>query len=377
MSKPDYYETLGISRNASQDELKKAYRKQAMKFHPDRNPDDHTAEEKFKMAKEAYEVLSDQRKRAAYDQFGHAGIDPSMGGGAGGFNFSDVFGDIGDIFGDIFGGKRGGGGRQAQRGADLRYTIELTLEQVVHGTTVQIKIPTLINCEECSGSGARKGTAPTTCSTCDGVGQVRIQQGFFTIQQTCPSCQGEGRVNTNPCAKCRGHGRVQHTKTLSVKIPAGMGDGDRIRLSGEGEAGTHGAPAGDLYVQASLKPHAIFTREGNHLHCAVPVSFITAVLGGEVEVPTLTGLVKLQIPAETQSGKVFRLRSRGIPGLRGGGAGDMYCQVMVETPTKLNKRQKEILHELDAALLAEGGEHNPKAHAWFEDVKQFFSAEKK
>lgn len=375
MSKRDYYETLGISRNASQDELKKAYRKLAMKHHPDRNQGDKEAEDKFKYAKEAYEVLSDQRKRAAYDQFGHAGVDQSAGMGGGGFNFSDVFGDIGDVFGDIFGGRRGGH-NQAQRGADLRYNLELTLEEVIHGTTVEIRIPTLAHCEACTGSGARKGTTPVACTTCNGMGQVRIQQGFFTIQQACPGCHGEGKIISDPCPKCRGHGRVQHSKTLSVKIPAGMDDGDRIRLSGEGEAGTHGAPAGDLYVQAALKPHSIFKREGNHLHCEVPVSFVLATLGGELEIPTLTGNVNLQIPAETQSGKALRLRGRGMPALRGGMTGDLYCHIMVETPVNLTRKQKEVLREFEAALQAEGGDHTPKASSWFANVKRFF-AEKK
>lgn len=371
MAKRDYYEILGVSRNATEDELKKAYRKLAMKYHPDRNPGDHAAEEKFKEAKEAYEVLADQRKRAAYDQYGHAGVDQSAGFGGGGFNFSDVFGDIGDLFGDIFGGRAGGGRRsQAQRGADLRYNLELSLEQAVHGATVEIRIPTLAGCEECHGSGARKGTKPVTCTTCDGAGQVRIQQGFFTIQQTCPTCHGEGRMNADPCPKCRGQGRVQHSKTLSVKVPAGVDNGDRIRLSGEGEAGMHGAPAGDLYVQVALKQHSIFTREGSHLYCEVPVSFTTAVLGGDIEVPTLTGQVKLHIPAETQSGKVLRLRGKGIPGLRGGGAGDLFCRVMVETPVNLSRKQKELLQEFETSL---GNDHTPKSRSWLASVKEFFT----
>lgn len=376
MSKADYYETLGVARNASQDELKKAYRKLAMKYHPDRNSGDSGSEEKFKQVKEAYEVLSDARNRASYDQFGHAGIDPSGGAGGAGFNFSDVFGDLGDLFGDIFGGRRGGGQSHAQRGADLRYNLELTLQEAIHGTEVQIRIPTLVNCEVCNGSGARKGSAPVVCKTCDGVGQVRMQQGFFTIQQACPSCHGEGRVIADPCAKCHGHGRIQHTKTLSVKIPAGIDTGNRIRLTGEGEAGTQGAPAGDLYVQANIKPHPIFTREGSHLHCEVPVSFTTAVLGGEIEVPTLTGTVKLQIPPETQSGKVLRLRGRGIPGLRGGGSGDLYCGIVVETPVHLTAKQREMLQEFEVSLQTKAQSHNPKAHAWFEAVRRFFGNEK-
>lgn len=372
MSKRDYYEVLGVSRNANEDELKKAYRKLAMKYHPDRNAGDSSTEEKFKEAKEAYETLADQRKRASYDQFGHAGVDANAGFGGGGFNFNDVFGDIGDLFGDIFGGR---GGRQTQqRGADLRYNLELTLEQTIHGATVEVRIPTLAACEECHGSGARKGTKPVTCTTCDGVGQVRIQQGFFTIQQACPTCHGEGRMNVNPCSKCRGQGRVQQTKTLSVKIPPGVDNGDRIRLAGEGEAGGHGASAGDLYVQVVLKPHPIFTREGSHLYCEIPVSFTVAVLGGELEVPTLTGQVKLQIPAETQSGKVLRLRGKGIPALRGGAAGDLFCRVMVETPINVTRKQKELLQEFEAILNESGNKHTPKSSSWFTSVKEFFTA---
>lgn len=377
MAKRDYYETLGVAKNASEDELKKAYRKLAMKYHPDRNPGDKNAEEKFKEAKEAYEVLADQRKRAAYDQFGHAGVDQSAGmGGAGGagFNFSDVFGDIGDIFGDIFGGRGGQRQNQARRGADLRYNLEITLKEAIFGKTTEIRIPTLAVCEECSGSGAKKGTSPVNCTTCDGVGQVRIQQGFFTIQQTCPSCHGEGRVIVNPCSRCRGHGRVQNTKTLAVKIPPGVDNGDRIRLAGEGEAGSQGATAGDLYVQINVKDHSIFTREGSHLYCDVPVSFIVAALGGEVAVPTLTGTVNLHIPPETQSGKVFRLRGKGISGLRGSTTGDLFCKVIVETPVKLNKKQKEALRELADTLETE--DHNPQARTWYKEVKNFFAGDK-
>lgn len=375
MSKRDYYEILGISRNASEGELKKAYRKLAMKYHPDRNPGDHQTEEKFKEIQEAYSALSDQQQRAAYDQFGHAG----MGAGArGGFNFNDVFGDIGDIFGDIFGGRRGGPGHsQAQRGADLRYNLELSLENAVHGTSVQIRIPTLTSCDECHGSGSKAGSKPSTCKTCDGVGQVRIQQGFFTIQQTCPTCHGEGRVITDPCKKCRGQGRIQHSKTLSVKIPAGIDEGDRIRLTGEGEAGVHGAPSGDLYVQASIKEHQLFKREGQHLYVEVPVSFMTAVLGGEIQIPTLEGPVNLHIPTETQSGKVLRLRGRGLKGMRGGVAGDLFCKIMVETPVNLSAKQKTMLRELQENLTGEHKtEHHPRFHNWLEQAKHFFEAGK-
>jgi len=378
MSKRDYYEVLGVSRTASQDELKKSYRKLAMKYHPDRNQGNAEMEDKFKEVQEAYEALSDQRKRAAYDQFGHAGVNPNMGGG-GGFNFNDIFGDIGDLFGDILGGRRGGGRSQAQRGADLRYNLELSLEDAVHGTTVQIKIPTLVNCKECSGSGARSGSKPTTCGTCDGIGQVRIQQGFFTIQQTCPSCHGEGRVISDPCKHCRGQGRVQQSKTLSVKIPAGVDTNDRIRLTAEGEAGAHGAPPGDLYVQVALKQHPLFTREGNHLYCETPVSFITAALGGDIEVPTLDGAVNLHIPSETQSGKVLRLRGKGVKPLRGGVTGDLFCRIMVETPVNLTGKQKTMLREFEEALQAggKGDTHNPRAHSWLNQVKSFFEGKNK
>lgn len=371
MSKRDYYEILGVSRNASPEELKKAYRKLAMKHHPDRNQGDKDTEDKFKEVQEAYEALSDQRKRAAYDQFGHAGVQGSHGGGAGGFNFNDIFGDIGDIFGDIFGGRRGGGGHtQARRGADLRYNLELTLEQAIHGTNVQLQIPTLVACTECKGSGVGKNSKTQTCVTCEGMGQVRMQQGFFTIQQTCPTCHGEGKMITDPCKPCHGHGRIQQTKTLSVKIPAGIDEGDRVRLTGEGEAGAHGAPAGDLYVQVSLKQHAIFTREGNHLHCQVPISFVVATLGGEIRIPTLEGEVNLLIPPETQSGKILRLRGKGIRPLRQGATGDLFCCVMVETPVKLSSKQKALLQEFSTSL--QSGEHNPRADSWTEHVRAFF-----
>lgn len=376
MAKQDYYKVLDVPRNASDSELKKAYRKLAMKYHPDRNKSDKTAEEKFKEAKEAYEVLSDSRKRAAYDQFGHAGLEGGMGGGSAGggsrgFNFSDVFGDMGDVFGDIFGGRGGQQGPQrAQRGADLRYTLELDLESAIHGTTVEIRIPRIVACKSCAGTGARKGTQPIPCKTCAGEGQVRIQQGFFTIQQTCPECHGHGQIIKDPCQDCRGQGQVQESKTLSIKVPAGIDEGNRIRLSGEGEGGLHGAPAGDLYVQIHLKPHPLFKREGNHLYCDVPISFTLAILGGEIEVPTLTGIVKLHIPAETQSGKILRLRGKGVPG-RPAVTGDLLCRVFVETPVNLSKQQKELLTNLEKEL--QTGNHYPKARQWFESVKKFFT----
>ena len=374
MSKRDYYEVLGVSRDVDAKELKKAYRKLAMKYHPDRNPDDENAEEKFKEATEAYEVLTDANKRAAYDQYGHAGVDPSMGGGAGGFggggaNFSDIFGDV---FGDIFGGGGGRGRSSVQRGSDLRYTLELDLEEAVRGTTVTIRVPTLVACETCDGSGAKKGTTPTTCTTCGGHGQVRMQQGFFSVQQTCPRCHGTGKMITDPCKDCHGNGRVEKQKNLSVKVPAGVDTGDRIRLAGEGEAGVNGGPAGDLYVVVSVREHKIFQRDGKNLYCEVPISFVDAALGGELEVPTLDGRVKLKIPEGAQTGKLFRLRGKGVTPVRGGSAGDLLCRVVVETPVNLTKRQRELLEELRQTLEAEGSSQSPRAKSWFDGVKNFF-----
>lgn len=372
MSKRDYYEVLGVAKNATEAEIKKAFKRLAMKYHPDRNPDDKAAEEKFKEAKEAYEILTDVQKRAAYDQFGHAGVDPSAGGGGGygpgGAGFSDIFGDV---FGDIFGGGAGArGSTRAYRGSDLRYNLELSLEEAVMGTTVKIRIPTLVECGVCDGSGAKKGTSPQTCPTCHGHGQVRMQQGFFSLQQTCPRCHGSGKIITDPCSACHGQGRVQEHKTLSVKVPAGVDEGDRIRLSGEGEAGLHGGPSGDLYVQIHVREHSIFARDGNNLACEVPISFVTAALGGELDVPTLGGRVKLKIPAETQSGKLFRLRGKGVRSVRGGEVGDLICRVMVETPVNLTGKQKELLREFEASL--GGDRHSPKASSWLDGVKKFF-----
>ncbi|MAA65663.1 MAG: molecular chaperone DnaJ [Alteromonadaceae bacterium] len=371
MSKRDYYEILGVSRDADEKEIKRAYRKLAMKYHPDRNPDDKDAENKFKEASEAYEVLADASKRGAYDQFGHAGVDGQGGaggfGGGGGGSFSDIFGDV---FGDIFGGGRGG---RSNRGADLRYTLELDLEEAVKGTTVQIKVPGHIECDLCGGSGAEKGSQAETCGTCGGVGQVRMQQGFFAVQQACPTCRGAGKVIKNPCKKCHGNGRVEQAKTLSVKVPPGVDTGDRIRLSGEGEMGMDGGPSGDLYVQVAVKEHSIFSRDGRNLYCEVPISIIDASLGGELEVPTLDGRVKLKIPAETQTGKLFRLRNKGVAPVRGGPAGDLLCRVIVETPVKLTKRQKELLEELQQTLDGKNGtNHGPRKTSWFEGVKSFF-----
>ena len=369
MSKRDYYEILGVSRQADEKELKKAYRRLAMKYHPDRNPGDSESEEKFKEASEAYEILSDAQKRSAYDQFGHAGVDQSAGAGAGASSFSDIFGDVfGDIFGGAGGPRRGG----AQRGADLRYTLELDLEEAVRGTEVKIKVPTRVMCKVCNGTGAKKGTQPVTCTTCGGIGQVRMQQGFFSVQQTCPTCHGTGKMIKAPCGACRGQGVVEETKTLSVKVPAGVDTGDRIRLAGEGEAGLKGGGAGDLYVQIAVRDHPIFGRDGKNLNCEVPISFVDAVLGGELDVPTLDGRVKLKIPPETQTGKLFRLRGKGVVPVRGGNTGDLLCRVVVETPVNLSKEQKELLREFQLSVEQSGKKQSPKKNTWFEGVKNFF-----
>ncbi|ACA87846.1 molecular chaperone DnaJ [Shewanella woodyi] len=373
MSKRDYYEVLSVGRDASEREIKKAYKRLAMKFHPDRNPGDKAAETSFKEVKEAYEILTDSDKKAAYDQFGHAGVDPNRGGG--GFGGNADFGDVfGDVFGDIFGGgRRGGGQRQAARGSDLRYNLELSLEEAVKGLTKELRIPTLAHCDTCDGSGAKKGTSPTTCGTCHGQGQVQMRQGFFAVQQACPTCHGRGKIIKDPCNSCHGEGRVEKSKTLSVKIPAGVDNGDRIRLSGEGEAGEFGAPPGDLYVQVSVREHAIFVRDGNNLYCEVPISFGKAALGGEIEVPTLDGKVNLKIPAETQTGRMFRMRGKGVKSVRSHAVGDLLCKVVMETPVKLNERQKELLREFDETLAGSSSKkHSPKAEGFFDGVKKFF-----
>ncbi|MGZ5050721.1 MAG: molecular chaperone DnaJ [Methylobacter sp.] len=377
MAKEDYYKLLGVERNASDAEIKKSYRSKAMKYHPDRNKDNPAeAEAKFKQVKEAYEVLSDPKKRSAYDQFGHAGVDGSMGGrgGASGFGGFGGFG-AGESFSDIFGDIFGGGGRQrssVQRGADLRYNLELTLEEAVFGTEAKIRVPVLVTCKECSGSGAKKGSSPVICTTCHGHGQVRMQQGFFSVQQTCPTCRGSGKQIKDPCGVCYGQGRVQENKTLSAKIPAGVDTGDRIRLAGEGEAGENGGPAGDLYVQVQVKDHEIFTRDGANLYCEVPISFPTACLGGELEVPTLNGKVMLKIPAETQTGKLFRLRGKGVKPVRGGPVGDLMCRVQVETPVHLTKEQKALIEQLSESLSGSGKHHSPQETSWTDGVKNFF-----
>jgi molecular chaperone DnaJ len=372
MSKRDYYQVLGVPRNATEDAVKKAYRRLAMKYHPDRNPDDKEAEERFKEAKEAYEVLTDSQKRAAYDQYGHAGLDAARGAGQG-FSPSDAFGDIfGDVFGDIFGGGRRGGRSAVYRGADLRYELALDLEQAVAGTTTEIDFQTVVDCGECGGSGAARGHSPVTCDTCGGNGQVRISQGFFAVQQTCPRCKGRGTIIREPCTKCAGQGRVRSGRRLSVKVPAGVDTGDRIRLAGEGEAGRNGGPPGDLYVEIVVREHPIFERDGAHLSCEVPVSFVTAALGGSVEVPTLDGQAVIKVPAGTQSGRVFRLREKGVRPVRGGSTGDLFCRVMVETPVELTAGQKELLRQFEKSLADDGKRHNPRERSWLEGVRDFF-----
>ena len=374
MSKQDYYQTLGLQKNSSDAEIKKAYRKLAMKYHPDRNPDDKTAEIKFKEAKEAYEVLSDNQKRAAYDQFGHAGVNNQAGMG-GGFNPGDAFNDIfGDMFGDIFGNTRGQRRQSsAQRGADLRYELDLDLEQAVFGETIKINIPSLIGCDTCTGSGAKKGTQATRCLRCEGRGSVRVQQGFFTLQQTCPECRGAGQTIKDPCIDCSGSGRVQKERTISIKIPPGVDQDDRIRLSSEGEAGVKGGPPGDLYVDVNIRPHPIFKREGSNLFCEVPISFTKAALGGTVEVPTIDGAVNLTIPTETQSGEVFRLRGKGVQSYRDRVLGDLFCNIQIETPVNLNADQKNILKSFEESISKSKKEHRPNKNKWTESVKNFFN----
>ncbi len=374
-TKRDYYEVLGVSRGADDAEIKKAYRRMAMKCHPDRNAGDKGAEAAFKECQEAYEVLGDSQKRAAYDQFGHAGVDNAAGGGGfyggGAAGFADIFGDV---FGDIFGGGGAGGRRasQAYRGADVRFSLDLSLEDAVNGTEARIRVPTMATCELCHGSGARAGSTAATCPTCGGHGQVRMQQGFFSIQQTCPNCRGSGRVITQPCVECRGEGRARRAKTLSVTIPAGVDEGDQIRVSGQGDAGESGGPAGDLYVQVKLRPHPFFRREQDDLYCKVPVSFGTVVLGGEIEVPTLSGRMTLKIGPETQTDKVFRIRGKGVKNVRTGHVGDLFCQVTVETPVKLTRAQRELLENFERSLREGAERHSPVEHSWLDKLRGFF-----
>lgn len=377
-TKRDYYEILGVPKNAADDEIKKAYRKLAMKYHPDRNQGDAAkdAESKFKEVKEAYEMLSDGQKRAAYDQYGHAGVDPNMRGGPGAEGFGGFAEAFGDIFGDVFGGggaRRGGGGRQVYRGNDLSYAMEVTLEEAAEGKDAQIRIPSWDDCGTCHGSGAKPGTKPITCTTCHGQGAVQMRQGFFSVQQTCPQCRGTGKIIPEPCTTCHGQGKIKNTKTLEVKIPAGIDDGMRIRSTGNGEPGTNGGPPGDLYIEIRIKKHEVFERDGDDLHCVVPVSMTTAALGGEIEVPTLSGHAAIDIPDGTQSGKQFRLRGKGIKGVRASYPGDLYCHIRVETPVKLTEHQRKLLKELDESLKKGGDKHSPNDKGWFDKAKEFFS----
>jgi len=378
MAKRDFYEILGVAKTASDDEIKKAYRKLAMKYHPDRNQGDaaKAAEEKFKEAKEAYEMLSDAQKRAAYDQYGHAGVDPNMRGGPGGAEgfggFSEAFGDI---FGDIFGGQRGGraGGRQVYRGNDLSYAMEISLEEAAAGKESQIRIPSWEDCDTCHGSGAKPGTSVKTCPSCNGQGVVQVRQGFFSVQQTCPHCHGSGKIIPEPCTSCNGQGKLKKHKTLEIKIPAGIDDGMRIRSAGNGEPGRNGGPSGDLFIEIRIRKHDIFERDGDDLHCQVPVSMTTAALGGEIQVPTLGGKASIDIPEGTQSGKQFRLRGRGVKGVRSSYPGDLYCHIVVETPIKLTEHQRKLLKELDESFKKGGHKHSPNDKGWFEKAKAFFS----
>ena len=373
MSKADYYETLGVSRDADEKTLKSAFRKQAMKYHPDRNPDNAEAEAKFKELGEAYEALKDPQKRAAYDRFGHAAFENGGAGGGGGSPFGS--GGMGDIFEDIFGEMMGGGRRSSggrARGADLRYNMEISLEEAFAGKTAEIEIPTSVTCETCDGDGAKPGTSPSTCGTCGGVGQVRASQGFFSIQRTCPNCQGRGEVISDPCNDCSGTGHTSETKTLSVNVPAGIEDGTRIRLAGEGEAGTRGGPQGDLYIFLSIKPHEFFQRDGADIYCRVPISMTTAALGGQFEVGTVEGAkTRVKVPEGTQNGKQFRLRSKGMPVMRSSQMGDMYIQVAIETPSNLTKRQRELLTEFEQES---SEENSPESTGFFSRMKGFFDS---
>ena len=379
MAKKDFYETLGVPRNASEEDIKKAYRKLAMKYHPDRNQGEaaKAAEEKFKETKEAYEILSDASKRAAYDQYGHAGVDPNMrGAGAGGEGFGGFAEAFGDIFGDVFGGAGGRqrGGRQVYRGNDISYAMEVSLEEAAAGKDAQIRIPSWDDCRSCSGTGAKPGTKVVACTTCHGQGAVQMRQGFFSVQQTCPQCRGNGKLIPEPCVACHGVGKTKTNKTLEVKIPGGIDDGMRIRSTGNGEPGTNGGPAGDLYIEIRIKKHEIFERDGDDLHCVVPISFPRAALGGEIEVPTLGGKAAIDIPEGTQAGKQFRLRGKGIKGLRSSYPGDLYCHIAVETPVKLTEHQRKILKDFDESLKKGGAKHTPTEEGWTDKLKNFFSA---
>ncbi|QPF74865.1 molecular chaperone DnaJ [Roseateles sp. DAIF2] len=379
MAKRDYYEVLGVAKNASEEDIKKAYRKLAMKHHPDRNQGDgaKAAEEKFKEAKEAYEMLTDGQKRAAYDQYGHAGVDPNAGGFRGGpegfGGFAEAFGDIfGDIFGGQGGQRRGGGGQQVYRGSDLSYAMEISLEEAARGKETQIRIPSWEGCETCKGSGAKPGTSAKSCGACNGSGTVHMRQGFFSIQQTCPHCHGSGKIIPDPCTACNGQGKVKKSKTLEVKIPAGINEGMRIRSAGNGEPGVNGGPAGDLYIEIRIKQHEIFERDGDDLHCTMPVAMTTAALGGSIEVPTLGGKAEIELPEGTQHGKTFRLRGKGIKGVRSSYPGDLYCHISIETPVKLTEYQRKLLKDLDKSLKDGGERHSPNAKSWTDRVKDLF-----
>lgn len=378
MSTKDFYETLGVARSAGDDEIKKAYRKLAMKYHPDRNPDNKEAEEKFKEIQKAYDTLSDPQKKAAYDQYGHAAFEQGMGGGAGGFGgFGGGFGgaqgfDFSDIFSQMFGGAGGGGRQPNYQGADLQVGVEITLEEAAQGIKKRINIPTYEECDVCHGSGAKPGTSASTCSTCHGSGTVHIRQAIFQVQQTCPTCHGSGKEIKDPCVKCRGEGRTKTSKTVEVTIPAGIDDGQRIRLSGEGEPGQHGAPAGDLYVNVRVKEHKIFERNGLDLHCELPISFAVAALGGEVEVPTLDGRVKLNIPKETQHGRRMRVKGKGIKSLRSSATGDLYCHIVVETPVNLTDRQKELLEEFERISTGLDRSQTPRKKSFLDKLGDLF-----
>jgi molecular chaperone DnaJ len=375
MSKRDYYDVLNCKKGAQITEIKASYRKLAMELHPDRNPGNHEAEVKFKEVNEAYDVLKDDQKRAAYDRFGHAAFEQQGGRGGGNpFDFASSFTDIfDDLFGEFTGGKQR---RRQNRGGDLRFNLEISLEEAFAGRAAQIKVPSAVACEVCGGTGAEAGSKPEQCPTCAGIGKVRAQNGFFTIERTCPQCRGNGRIVRNPCKTCKGSGHIQKERTLQVDVPAGVDEGTRIRLSGEGQAGLNGGPAGDLYVFISVMPHAIFQRDGHDLHCRVPISFVTAALGGTIEVPTLDGgRTKITVPEGTQSQRQFRLRAKGMPVLRGGGmSGDLYVEVAVETPSKLGRKQKELLKAFDK----ESGEGtNPESEGFLAKLKDFWSGGEK
>ncbi|OIQ78091.1 chaperone protein DnaJ [mine drainage metagenome] len=374
MAKRDFYEVLGVPRDADEDTLKKAYRKLAMKHHPDRNQGDKAAEEHFKEAKLAYETLSDPQKRAAYDRYGHAGVDPTAGGMGGGFAGAGGFADFGSIFEEIFGGSGGRqrGGQQVYRGSDLSYSLALTLEEAALGTTKSLRIPSWDSCDACAGSGAKPGTKPKVCPTCGGSGATTQRMGPFAMQHTCPTCGGSGKIIPEPCPACHGQGRIQRQKTLEVQIPAGIDNGMRIRSSGNGEPGVNGGPAGDLYVEIQIKPHAIFERDGDDLHCKIPVSMTAAALGSRIEVPTLSGPAEIDLPEGTQSGKTLRLRGKGVKGIHAGHPGDLYCHIQVETPVRLNDEQRKLLEQLDESFKRDGHRHSPGGKTWADKVRDFF-----